>query len=86
MKRGAEMDTKFYARGEREEGKCCRLLRPLRDHEGRERFGDWLKIIRQVDNFDRRMYLVKFGDGATMFVFPHEVEIVDLAGMQAELA
>jgi hypothetical protein len=80
------MDSKIDNRVEREEGKCCRLLRPIRDHEGRERFRDRPEIIRQVDNLDRRTYLVRFGDGATTFVFPYEVEIVDLAGMQTGLA
>ncbi len=80
------METKIGNRVECEEGKCCRLLRPIRDHEGRERFRDRPQIIRQVDNLDRRMYLVRFGDGATTFVFPHEVEIVELAAIAAGLA
>jgi hypothetical protein len=32
-------------------------------------------ILREVFNLDRHMYLVKFSDGATTFVFPDEVEV-----------
>jgi hypothetical protein len=66
--------------------RCCRLLRPIRDHEGRERFTDQPEIIREIENLDRRMYLVRFLDGATTFVFPYEVEIVDQMDPHAALA
>jgi hypothetical protein len=32
-------------------------------------------IVREVFNLDRHMYLVKFSDGATTFVFPDEVDV-----------
>ncbi len=56
-------------------GRHCRLLRPVRDHEGRTRFGEQPTILRQIRNLDRCMYLVQFGDGATTFLFPDEVTI-----------
>jgi hypothetical protein len=56
-------------------GECCRLLRPVRDREGRCRFHERPRILREVSNLDRLMYLVQFEDGATTFVFPHEVAI-----------
>jgi hypothetical protein len=54
-------------------GRNCRLLRPVRDHEGRNRFGEKPRILREVTNLDRHMYLVQFDDGATTFLFPDEV-------------
>jgi hypothetical protein len=57
-------------------GRHCRLLRPVRDHEGRSRFEERPRIIREIDNLDRRMYLVRFDDGATTFLFPDEVVVV----------
>lgn len=56
-------------------GKRCRLLKPVRDREGRSRFKEEPTILRQVRNLDRNMYLVKFGDGATTFLFPDEVVV-----------
>jgi hypothetical protein len=32
-------------------------------------------IVREIFNFDRHIYLVKFSDGATTFVFPDEVDV-----------
>jgi len=59
--------------------RSCRLLKPIRDQQGRTRFEDTPEIVREVDNLERHMYLVRFDDGATTFVFPHEVEIVEAA-------
>ena len=56
-------------------GKICRLLKPVRDHEGRSRFQEQPRILREVNNLDRHMYLVQFEDGATTFLFPDEVLI-----------
>jgi hypothetical protein len=57
-------------------GRYCRLLKPVRDREGHSRFDERPRILREVRNLDRVMYLVQFGDGNTTFVFPHEI-IVD---------
>ena len=56
-------------------GQQCRLLKPVRDHEGRSRFTEKPRIIREVNNLDRHMYLVQFDDGATTFLFPNEVVV-----------
>lgn len=56
--------------------KYCRLLEPVRDHEGRIRFTEAVEIVKEIDNLDRHMYLVRFEDGTTTFVFPHEVEVL----------
>jgi hypothetical protein len=56
-------------------GLHCRLLRPVRDHEGRSRFAEKPRIIREVNNLERHMYLVQFDDGATTFLFPNEVVV-----------
>ena len=68
---------KMISQGEVSEvaGRHCRLLRPVRDHEGRTRFGEQPTILRQIRNLDRSMYLVQFADGATTFLFPDEVAI-----------
>ena len=56
-------------------GRHCRLLRPVRDHEGRMRFGEKPKVLREVNNLERHMLLVQFDDGATTFLFPDEVVV-----------
>ena len=56
-------------------GRHCRLLRPVRDHEGLSRFSEKPRILRSVDNLGRRMLLVQFDDGATTFLFPDEVVV-----------
>lgn len=57
-------------------GRYCRLLRPVRDRAGRSRFDEQPMILREVENLGRKMYLVQFKDGATTFVFPHEVSLL----------
>ena len=54
-------------------GRRCRLLIPVRDHEGLSRYSEKPRILRSVDNLGRRMLLVQFDDGATTFLFPDEV-------------
>ena len=56
-------------------GRHCKLQKPVRDHEGRSRFSEQPRILREVNNLDRCMYLVQFADGATTFLFPDEVVI-----------
>jgi hypothetical protein len=51
----------------------CRLLRPLRDHQGVIRYGEQPTLVREVSNLGRRMYLVRFDDGTSTFVFPDEI-------------
>jgi len=54
-------------------GKHCRLLRLIRDRGGQTRFKERPLILREINNLDRRMYLVQFDDGATTYLFPDEV-------------
>ena len=56
-------------------GRQCHLLKPVRDQEGRMRFNERPEIVREVDNLNRRMFLVRFDDGSTTFLFPDEVNI-----------
>ena len=56
-------------------GRRCRLLKPVRDHEGLSRYAEKPRILRSVDNLGRRMLLVQFDDGATTFLFPDEVTV-----------
>jgi len=54
-------------------GRHCRLLRAVRDNQGRGRFTEQPLIVREVDNLGRHMLLVQFDDGSTTFLFPTEV-------------
>lgn len=56
-------------------GKHCHLLKPIRDHDGHTRFNESPRIIREVNNLNRRMFLVQFADGSTTFLFPDEINI-----------
>ena len=56
-------------------GRRCQLLRPVRDQEGRTRFDEKPVILREVNNLDRRMFLVQFENGSTTFLFPDEINI-----------
>jgi len=39
------------------------------------RLGESAQIIREVNNLERRMLLVRFDDGTTTFLFPHEIAV-----------
>jgi hypothetical protein len=69
------MDAASLAVGSDVAGKRCNLRRPIRDRSGRSRFHEAPLIVREIFNLDRQMYLVRFADGATTFVFPDEVEV-----------
>ena len=56
-------------------GRHCRLLRAVRDSQGRSRFTEEPVIVRELDNLGRHMLLVQFDDGSTTFLFPTEVAI-----------
>jgi hypothetical protein len=56
-------------------GRQCRLRKPIRDAAGSTRFQERPIILREVFNLDRHMYLVKFVDGSTAFLFPHEIDV-----------
>ena len=56
-------------------GRRCRLLIPVRDHEGLSRYSERPRLLRSVNNLGRRMLLVQFDDGATTFRFPGEVVV-----------
>ena len=68
-RRTVELQTEQVA------GKRCRLLKPVRDQQGRSRFNEEPRILREVNNLGRRMYLVEFNDGSTTFLFPDEVVV-----------
>jgi hypothetical protein len=52
-----------------------RLIRPIRDTNGRSHFGEEVYVLSEIHNLDRRMFLVRPADGTTTFVFPGEVGI-----------
>ena len=57
--------------------KECQLALPIRDRTGRVRFRENPEVIREVENLGRRMLLVRFEDGGTTFLFPHEVKVLE---------
>jgi hypothetical protein len=56
-------------------GRRCLLKRPVRDRDGVNHFNEKPRVLREVTNLDRRMFLVEFGDGSTTFLFPDEISI-----------
>jgi hypothetical protein len=71
--RGKSVNSSAEDRQDGVVGRYCRLLKPVRDREGHSRFNERPRILREVRNLDRVMYLVQFEDGTTTFVFPHEI-------------
>ena len=53
----------------------CNLRRPIRDRPGHNHFQEDPLILREIDNLERRLYLVRFNDGSETFVFPDEIEV-----------
>ncbi len=53
--------------------RLCWLVKPIRDKAGRVRFNEMARIVDEVENLGRQMYLVKFQDGSTTFLFPDEI-------------
>jgi len=70
------METSTTTATDNPKRKFCKLLEPVRDHEGHIRCAGSVEIVKEIDNLDRHMYLIRFEDGATTFVFPHEVELL----------
>ena len=56
-------------------GRYCLLKRPVRDRDGVNHFHEKPRVLRELINLDRRMFLVQFSDGSTTFLFPEEVSI-----------
>jgi hypothetical protein len=58
-------------------GRTCHLRVPVRDREGGIRFRERPTVLCEIFNLGRRMYLARFADGITMYLFAHEVEFDD---------
>lgn len=56
-------------------GKHCHLRWPIRDLAGHDHFHEDPVILREVDNLERQMYLVRFNDGDETFVFLDDIEV-----------
>lgn len=50
------------------------LREPIRDHEGKIRFNEKPELVKEINNLDRVMYLVRFLDGATTYLYKDEIE------------
>ena len=58
-------------------GKSCKLLTEIRDRNNQSRpKNEEVVILKEVVNLERLMYLCRFSDGVTTFLFPHEVELL----------
>jgi hypothetical protein len=66
---------KLRVSSEPESERHCELLRPVRDRSGRSHFNEAVTLLREMHNLDRTMYLVRFEDGSTTFLFPYEIAI-----------
>jgi hypothetical protein len=71
--RGGERQALMEVNRDAVVGRHCRLVRPVRDTQGKSRFTEEPVILRAVDNLGRHMYLVQFDDGSTTFLFPNEI-------------
>ena len=69
------MDNVQFETADAVVGRFCLLKRPVRDRDGVNHFNEKPKVLRELMNLDRRMYLVEFDDGSTTFLFPDEVTI-----------
>lgn len=56
-------------------GRYCLLKRPIRDRDGVSHFNEKPRVVRELTNLGRRMFLVEFSDGTTTFLFPDEVTV-----------
>jgi hypothetical protein len=61
-------------------GKQCHLLKPTRLANGMSKFKDIATILRVVRNLEREMFLVRFTDDTTTFLFPEEFTIIEDEG------
>ena len=59
--------------------KRSQLIGSIRVHTGCLRFHEEAQVLREVVNLDRRLFLVRFADGATTFLFPHEFVLCEVA-------
>jgi len=59
--------------------KRCQLIRSIRDRAGRLRCKEEAHVLRELVNLDRHLFLVRFADGATTFLFPHEIVMYEAA-------
>jgi hypothetical protein len=58
-------------------GRRCRLIVPVRDHQGRIQFEERPTIVSEIHNLGRHMFLARFADGAYMYLFQHEIRLED---------
>ncbi len=57
--------------------KRCPLVHPIRETNGKLSFRENPEILEEVYNLGREM-LVRFEDGSTTFLFPHEIAIAEV--------
>jgi hypothetical protein len=62
-----------------QESKRRQLEKPIRDPNGGLQFHETSESQRKVNNLGRRTLPVRFDDGATTFLFPHEVVAAELS-------
>ncbi len=51
----------------------CRLLVPVRDRLGRTHYDERPMVLHEIFNLGRHMYLVRFEDGTTIYLFENEI-------------
>jgi hypothetical protein len=60
----------------RNSGMRCRAKATLHSHSAMVQSGEQGTINYEVENLGRRMFLVEWDNGSSMFAFPDEIEIV----------
>ena len=58
-------------------GRSCQLRVPVRDRNGHTRFDERPTVLHEIWNLGRHMYLARFADGTTMYLFQHEIKFDD---------
>lgn len=59
-------------------GLRCRAKQIVRAHEARIEADSQGTVIHEIENLGRRMILVQWDGDASLYVFPEEIEIVDV--------
>jgi hypothetical protein len=60
-------------------GMRCRAIRLIRTVKGDFPKGTWGTVCYEMENLERRLVLVAWDTGATVPVFPDEIEILSCA-------
>lgn len=58
-------------------GMCCHAKKMVRGHGATIEPDNQGTIVYELENLGRRLVLVKWDDGSSLYVFPEEIEIAE---------